>query len=50
MKTPLKKEPGCRNANCLETRFLKPSAAIWLAVLLAHLGLASAQTPADLSR
>jgi len=48
LKTALKKEPGCRNANCLGTKFWKPSAGVWLAVLLAHLGLASAQTPAEL--
>jgi formylglycine-generating enzyme required for sulfatase activity len=48
MKTLPQKSPDTRNANCLETKFWKPSAAVWLAVLLAHLGLASAQTPAKL--
>ena len=48
MKTPRKKSPGTGNANCLGTRFWKPWAAVWLAVLLADHGLASAQTPAGL--
>jgi hypothetical protein len=50
MRTPLKKKSGCRNANCLETKFWKSSAAIRLALLCWAVWAvgprASAQTPA----
>jgi formylglycine-generating enzyme required for sulfatase activity len=52
MRTPPRNKPGCRKANCLETKSWPLRQAIWLAVLCWVLwGLgprASAQTPADL--
>ena len=52
MKTPLKKEPDCRNAICLETKSCPLGHAIWLAGLCWFFGAvgprAAAQTPAGL--
>jgi len=52
MKTTLKREPGYRNANCLETKPWPLGRAIWLAVLCWALWAvgprASAQTPVGL--
>ena len=52
MKTVRKKGPGCRGVNYPETKFWKPSGAIWLTVLCWALWAvgprASAQTPAGL--
>ncbi len=49
MKTPLKKKPGCRNANCPETKSCPLGRTIWLAVLCLAVWAvgprASAQTP-----
>jgi formylglycine-generating enzyme required for sulfatase activity len=48
MKTLLQQSAGSRRVNYPETKSCPLGRAIWLAVLLAHLGLASAQTPAEL--
>ena len=52
MKAPLKKRPGCRDANCPETGSWSPGRAIWLAALCwavwSGAPRAAAQTPAGL--
>ena len=49
MKTHFEKSPDRHRANCPETNSWPLGHAIWLAVLLAHLGLATVQATPEIA-
>jgi hypothetical protein len=49
VSTSLQKSPDSRRANCPETKSWPLGQAIWLAVLLAHLGLATVQATPEIA-